>query len=60
VRGAVEGEVAQLLQGRVLPADVVEPADQHVEVLTTGLGGVPVPRPVLELLGVEVLLAALS
>ena len=53
VRGMVEVELAQLLQCRVFPADLDEPPEQQVEVLTTlGRRG-PVPGPILELLGLR-------
>ena len=41
-------------------ADLIQPAQQQVEVFATFLGSLPIPRPILELLRVQVLLAALA
>ena len=60
MRGVVKMQVAQLLQRRVLLADVVQPAEQHVEVFAALFGGLPISGPILEFLRVQVLLAALA
>ncbi len=57
MRRVVEVDVAELLQGRVLPSQLVQPAEQQAEVLALLLGGGPVPRPELILLRIEVFLA---
>ena len=56
--GRVEAQVAQPLQRRVLAAELVELGEVRREGAALGLGRGPVARPELELLGVEVLLAA--
>ena len=56
--GGVEGQVSQLLERGVPPADVVEQRDVRRQGAPLRLGGGPVARPKLELLGVEILLAA--
>ena len=54
----VEAQRAQLLQRRVRPPDLVEPADVGHEAAPRRLGAGPVARAELVLLAVEVLLAA--
>ena len=58
VVGVVEVEVAQLLEGGMAAAQPVERGDQRGDGAALALGGVPVARPQLVLLRVEVLLAA--
>src|SRR4051794_36632247 len=54
----VPAKVPELAQSRVVTPDVVEPRQQRCERAARGLGRRPVARAVLELLAVEVLLAA--